>query len=234
MNKEMEVLPPETWLEVFSLLDARDLQAVQLTCWTFRQLGADDGLWRRLCASECGHQQHLATLRRCLKPGDAAMSYAALYRRLHHSPYLRWDPAQPLDVSNEGLTARQPTEGWTTTSTLQPLKPGRVNYFEITFTIDGAETTLEAGRGYGSGDTIGVYVDLRQGAGLITWLVNGVQVVGMLGLGSLAVAELLPVVSWGGTRYCINLGVVPALPAVDSPAYALQLPREDKTEMNQE
>jgi hypothetical protein len=28
---------------------------------------------------------------------------------------------------------------------------------------DGAETTLEAGRGYGSGDTIGVYVDLRQG-----------------------------------------------------------------------
>jgi hypothetical protein len=35
----MEVLPPETWLEVFSLLDARDLQAVQLTCWTFRQLG---------------------------------------------------------------------------------------------------------------------------------------------------------------------------------------------------
>jgi hypothetical protein len=93
------------------------------------------------------------------------------------------------------------------------------------------------------------------GAGLITWLVNGVQVVGMLGLGSLAVltrptqlfwlirrgpvtlvwpnisqvAELLPVVSWGGTRYCVNLGVVPALPAVDrSPAYALQLPRDDK------
>jgi hypothetical protein len=71
-----------------------------------------------------------------------------------------------LDVSNEGLTARQPTEGyacrhrhlhphhrhhhhdrlfhrvrglrvdrWTTTSTLQPLKPGRINYFEITFTV---------------------------------------------------------------------------------------------------
>jgi hypothetical protein len=36
----MEALPPETWLEVFSLLDARDLQAVQLTCWAFRQLGA--------------------------------------------------------------------------------------------------------------------------------------------------------------------------------------------------
>jgi hypothetical protein len=27
--------------------------------------------------------------------------------------------------------------------------------------------------------------------------------------------ELFPVVSWGGTRYCISLGVVPPLPKVD-------------------
>jgi hypothetical protein len=51
--------------------------------------------------------------------------------------------------------------------------------------------------------------------GRITWFHDGTQVVRLLPLLDLKDQELFPVVSWGGTSYCITLGVAPPLPVVD-------------------
>jgi hypothetical protein len=134
-------LPPEVWLHIFGFLSSSQVVRASLVCWRWHTIAADDKLWKDLCDAEFDGQHELVyTLSGIAATSDP--SYKKLYREMLHTPFFQWDPEQPVEVWNHGLTASQQNDGWTTNTTKQPLKNGIVNYFEVTFEKFGGSSFL--------------------------------------------------------------------------------------------
>lgn len=126
----LEGLPPELMLHVLSFLSPSDLGHATCVSHAWLIFAGDEELWRSRCYAEMrGHVQAVEDL----KHKEKIASFRALYPRLLDFPYMEWDERQSAVVTNRGLTARTTRRGETIYTAKQPLRPGAVTLFELTF-----------------------------------------------------------------------------------------------------